>query len=171
MEFRTLKKVFILTILNLMVFSLSFAQIGLANEIIREKIDELWTTGKLNIGYSSIASKHWLPDLYERNDFELLWQNPQNIEDLLNEVKIIEEDGLNISGIKTVLSIIPCWKLKPCSDVDRKKCDAYYKMGEPCWIVRTRGDICSDVDCRDCNVYLNAASYTNIKELIKQVYE
>ncbi len=44
-------------------------------------------------------------------------------------------------------------------------------MGEPCWIVKTRGDICADIDCRDCEVYLNAASYTNIKELIKQVYE
>jgi len=83
----------------------------------------------------------------------------------------IKEDGLNIAGIKTVLSMIPCWKLKPCSEEDRKKCDAYYKMGEPCWIVQNVGDICQDVDCRDCSVYLNAASYTNIKELIKQVYE
>ena len=83
----------------------------------------------------------------------------------------IEEDGLNIAGIKTVLSVIPCWKLKPCSEKDRKKCDAYYKMGEPCWAVETRGDICTDVDCRDCEVYLNAADYKNIKKLIKQVYE
>jgi hypothetical protein len=44
-------------------------------------------------------------------------------------------------------------------------------MGEPCWIVKTRGDICTNIDCRDCEVYLNAASCTNIKELIKQVYE
>ncbi len=83
----------------------------------------------------------------------------------------IEDDGLNIAGIKTVLSLIPCWKLKPCSEEDRGKCDAYHKMGEPCWIVKTRGDICTDVDCRDCEVYLNAANCTNIKELIKQVYE
>ena len=83
----------------------------------------------------------------------------------------IEEDGLNIAGIKTVLSVIPCWKLKPCSKEDRGKCDAYYKMGEPCWAVETRGDICTGVDCRDCEVYLNAADYKNIKKLIKQVYE
>ena len=83
----------------------------------------------------------------------------------------IEEDGLNIAGIKTVLSVIPCWKLRPCSEKDRGKCDAYYKMGEPCWAVETRGDICTGVDCRDCEVYLNAADYKNIKKLIKQVYE
>jgi MerR family transcriptional regulator/heat shock protein HspR len=83
----------------------------------------------------------------------------------------IEEDGLNIAGIKTVLSMIPCWKIKPCSEEDWKSCDAYYKMGDPCWIVKTRGKICTDVDCRDCEVYLNVASCTNIKELTKQVYE
>jgi len=83
----------------------------------------------------------------------------------------IEEDGLNIAGIKTVLSMVPCWKIKPCEEKDRKDCDAYYKMGEPCWIVKNVGDICKDVDCRDCNVYLSVADCTNIKELTKQIYE
>ena len=83
----------------------------------------------------------------------------------------IEEDGLNMAGIKTILSMIPCWKIKPCSEEDQKACDAYYKMGEPCWIVKTRGKICTDIDCRDCEVYLNVASCTNIKELTKQVYK
>jgi len=99
--------------------------------------------------------------LYSKNDITRL----QSVR------HFIEEDGLNIAGIKTVLSMIPCWKLKPCSVEYRKKCDAYYKMGEPCWIVETRGDICTGVDCRDCEVYLNVASCTNIKELVKQVYE
>ena len=67
--------------------------------------------------------------------------------------------------------MIPCWKLKPCGEEDQKKCDAYYKMGEPCWIVQNVGDICKNVDCRDCNVYLGVADCKNIKELTKQVYE
>ena len=83
----------------------------------------------------------------------------------------IKEDGLNIAGIKTVLSMVPCWKIKPCQEKDRANCDAYHKMGEPCWIVNNVGDICEEVDCRDCNVYLGVADCTNIKELIKQVYE
>ncbi len=83
----------------------------------------------------------------------------------------IEEDGLNIAGIKTVLSMVPCWKLKPCTEEDRKDCVAYHKMGEPCWIVKNRGDACTDVDCRDCEVYLSVANCKNIKELTKQVYE
>jgi murein L,D-transpeptidase YcbB/YkuD len=82
-------------ILNLTIFSICLAQQDRANLIIQERVDELLTTGKLDIGYADIASKHWLPDLYERNGYNLLWQDPQNVEDLLNDVGSIAEDGLN----------------------------------------------------------------------------
>ena len=95
MKSRSIKKVLILIALNLIIFSHSFAEVDLANEIIEERIDELWTTGKLNIGYTNIASKHWLPALYERNDFQLLWKNSQNVTDLLNDVSKVAEEGLN----------------------------------------------------------------------------
>ena len=95
MRVRTIKTILIFIILNFTIFSFCFAQADLANEIIEERIDELWTTGKLNIGYASIASKHWLPGLYERNSFQLLWQNPQNVKDLLTAVGSIAEDGLD----------------------------------------------------------------------------
>ena len=95
MIYRSSKKLMSLIVLSFMFSSLLFAPAGLANVIIEERIDELWTTGKLNIGYASIASKHWLPDLYERNDFQLLWQNPQNVADLLKDIGSIAEDGLD----------------------------------------------------------------------------
>ena len=92
---RNIRTLLILIILNIMIFFSTLARLEAANVIIQEKIDELWTTGELNIGYANIASKYWLPDLYERNDFQLLWKNPQNVADLLNEVGRIAEDGLN----------------------------------------------------------------------------
>ncbi len=95
MIYRSSKKLMSLIVLSFMFSSLLFAPAGLANVIIEERIDELWTTGKLNIGYASIASKHWLPDLYERNDFQLLWQNPKNVADLLKDIGSIAEDGLD----------------------------------------------------------------------------
>jgi len=58
-------------------------------------MDQIWTTGQLNIGYANVASKQILPRLYERNNFQLIWGNLQNVNDLLNELKNIEEDGLN----------------------------------------------------------------------------
>jgi murein L,D-transpeptidase YcbB/YkuD len=82
-------------IFNLTIYSFCFAQADAAAVIIQDKIDELWTTGKLHIGYADIASKHWLPGLYERNDFGLLWQNSQNVNDLLSELGGIAEDGLD----------------------------------------------------------------------------
>ena len=95
MIMRTLKILSILVIYTLLLVSLSFADKDPVQVIIEERIDEIWTTGKLNIDNASIASKYWLPDLYERNDFQLLWQNPQNIKDLLNDIGSIAEDGLD----------------------------------------------------------------------------
>jgi len=95
MRIQSAKTILLLIILNLVIYTFSFAQVDSANIIIEEKIDELWTTGKLKIGLADIASKHWLPDLYERNDFQLLWQNPQNVQDLLKDIGSVAEDGLN----------------------------------------------------------------------------
>jgi murein L,D-transpeptidase YcbB/YkuD len=89
------KAILLPIILNLLLYSFSFAQNDRANFNIEDRIDELWTTGKLNIGYANIASKHWLPALYERNGFQLLWQNPQNVKDLLTDVGRVAEEGLN----------------------------------------------------------------------------
>jgi murein L,D-transpeptidase YcbB/YkuD len=87
--------VLIFFIFNLAVVSFCVAQEDAANAIIEDRIDELWTSGELHIGYANIASKHWLPGLYEGNDFKLLWQNPQNVSDLLNDISRIADDGLD----------------------------------------------------------------------------
>ena len=64
------------------------------NRAIQERIDEFWTTGELQIGNAIIASRDMLPDLYERNSFEPLWQNPQNVSDLIDEISAIGSEGL-----------------------------------------------------------------------------
>lgn len=92
---RSPQTILILIIVILLPYSFSVAQTDSVRLIIEQKIDELWTTGNLKIGLTDIASKHWLPDLYERNDFQPLWRNPQNVEDLLDDVASIADDGLN----------------------------------------------------------------------------
>ncbi len=95
MRVQTIKAFLLFIVFNFTIYSFCFAQVDLANQIIEKRIDELWTTVKLNIGYANIASKHWLPGLYERNNFQLLWQNPQNVTDLLTAAGSIAEDGLD----------------------------------------------------------------------------
>lgn len=94
MTFHSIKAVLISIFLNLMFISTIFAQENLTSLKIQEGIDQIWTTGQLDIGHSNVASKRILTQLYERNDFQLIWQNLQNVTDLLNELKHIEEDGL-----------------------------------------------------------------------------
>ena len=95
MKYPSIKAVLISVFLNIIFISIIFAQENLTSLKIQEGIDQIWTTGQLDIGHANIASKHVLPRLYERNDFQLIWQNLQNVTDLLNELKNIEKDGLN----------------------------------------------------------------------------
>jgi len=34
----------------------------------------------------------------------------------------MKKDGLNIAGIRTLLALVPCWAIRPCSDEEREKC-------------------------------------------------
>ncbi|MBD3225965.1 MAG: MerR family transcriptional regulator [Caldithrix sp.] len=81
--------------------------------------------------------------------------------------KMIEENGLNLAGIRLMLSAIPCWELKPCTEADRHTCDAYDNSQVPCWLVENKGDRCKNEDCRQCPVYLQTSGCTNIKSILR----
>ena len=83
---------------------------------------------------------------------------------------LIEEKGLNLTGIRMLLSTIPCWELKPCSEDDRKKCDAYFTSEIPCWMVENKGERCKNENCRDCPVYTHSAQCNNIKFILKKYW-
>ena len=81
--------------------------------------------------------------------------------------KMIEEKGLNLAGIKSLLAIVPCWELLPCTVAERETCAAYTNMSEPCWIVEGKTDKCRNADCRACHVYKSLAGCHNLKEYLK----
>jgi len=95
MKYNCPKIIVIMILLGLIFSYAGFAQADPVSTAIEDRIDEIWTTGRLNIGYASIASKRILPGLYERNDYQAIWKNPKNVHDLLSELGKIEEDGLN----------------------------------------------------------------------------
>jgi MerR family transcriptional regulator, heat shock protein HspR len=92
--------------------------------------------------------------LYSRADIVRL----QSIRDL------IENHGLNLAGIQSLISMIPCWNLKQCKKRDRKKCDAYNSVTEPCWAANSSKGSCSNGNCIDCPIYKSSTPLTRLKE-------
>ncbi len=80
--------------------------------------------------------------------------------------KLLTEDGLNISGIKRLMSLIPCWEFKGGFDEDCKNCPAYYDTIGPCWTLRGVGEKCVGEDCRSCKVYRMNLSCEKMKAII-----
>ena len=80
--------------------------------------------------------------------------------------KQLNEDGLNFAGIKSLYSLIPCWKLKPCSPDTRANCEAYMSTNYPCWEASNKGPKCKNEDCRICEVYQISGPELNIKTIL-----
>ncbi|NQV37279.1 MAG: MerR family transcriptional regulator [Candidatus Marinimicrobia bacterium] len=81
--------------------------------------------------------------------------------------KYIDEYGLNIAGIKAMFAQVPCWLIRPCSKEDQKNCDAFTNSHLPCWLVKTKGEICENEECRTCNVYQLPNQCVDIKSIFK----
>lgn len=68
--------------------------------------------------------------------------------------KLLSEEGLNIAGIKKLLTIAPCWEIRGCGQDKRKDCPAILNFPVPCWdlvplVCKENGRSCSE-----CDVYL-----------------
>ena len=81
--------------------------------------------------------------------------------------KLLEKDGLNIAGIRTLLALIPCWALRQCSDDEREKCQAYIIETIPCWEASEKGTLCRNTNCRECEVYRCVENYPDLKSFLK----
>lgn len=80
--------------------------------------------------------------------------------------KLLTEDGLNISGIKRLMSLIPCWEFKGGLDADCQSCPAYYDTIGPCWSLKQVGGKCQGQDCRACPVYRMSFSCEKMKAVL-----
>ena len=80
----------------------------------------------------------------------------------------LDEQGLNVNGIKALYSQIPCWKIKPCSIEERKHCGAYLSTTQPCWEASEKSPKCRNEDCRKCSVYRYPEQSPDVKSLLKK---
>jgi len=89
-----------------------------------------------------------------------------DVEILLCVREMIQREGLNIEGIRRIMSLIPCWQWKGCSAEDREGCPAYTETTAPCWSLagtpcRRRGE-----DCRSCRVYREMPDCRELKAMV-----
>jgi MerR family transcriptional regulator, heat shock protein HspR len=83
--------------------------------------------------------------------------------------KLLDEDGLNIAGIRSILALIPCWAIRKCSDEERNSCQAYFSETNPCWEASEKGTLCKNTNCRECEVYRIVENYPGIKSFLKTI--
>jgi MerR family transcriptional regulator/heat shock protein HspR len=80
--------------------------------------------------------------------------------------EMINHKKVSIAGVRTLLSMIPCWRIKPCPEEIRTGCPAYEATDRPCWMVENKPWRCSRADCRACPVYAESSNCDNVKHLI-----
>jgi MerR family transcriptional regulator/heat shock protein HspR len=83
--------------------------------------------------------------------------------------KLLNEDGLNIAGIRALLALIPCWAIRPCSNEEREKCEAYLSETYPCWEASEKGTLCKNTNCRECEVYRILENFPGVKSFLKTI--
>jgi hypothetical protein len=66
---------------------------GPVTEVLRERLDQLQTTGRIEAGGAEILSRHALPVLYGQNGYRPFW-TPERLDVLLELVRDSAEDGL-----------------------------------------------------------------------------
>lgn len=85
--------------------------------------------------------------------------------------KLLFDNGLNVAGIKALLAVIPCWKVRKCKPEEREKCQAFSSSTFPCWEASEKGTLCRNTNCRECEVYQIVENYPDIKTYIKTIVE
>ncbi len=117
---------------------------------IRQYIDE-----NLIIPYKLESKRH----LFSRNDIDRL--------KLIRS--LIRDKGLNFSGVRALMAVIPCWSIRECPEDDRSSCGAYTENFQPCWEASEKGRHCKNENCRDCEVYHSLDIETGIKTVLKSL--
>ncbi|HET6273890.1 MAG TPA: MerR family transcriptional regulator [Bacteroidota bacterium] len=79
---------------------------------------------------------------------------------------MINKEKVSIAGIRHMLSLIPCWKVKNCPPDARMKCPAFTSTEKPCWMLSGKSWECRSADCRLCPVYTDIANCATLKQTI-----
>ncbi len=79
----------------------------------------------------------------------------------------IHENKLNFAGIRYLLSLLPCYEMKPCCLEDKESCPAGTKSCRPCWDFEDTPCRVKGENCRTCVVYQQVLSVDKLKEILQ----
>ncbi|MFC1670678.1 MerR family transcriptional regulator [Spirochaetota bacterium] len=90
-----------------------------------------------------------------------------DLEKVLCIKQMIKEEGLNFEGIRRLLSLVPCWKIRNCNSDNGAKCKSYMNRTKPCWDTEEK---CLNPleSCRDCTVYKSLVNCDDVESYIKE---
>ncbi len=142
--------------------------------------DDQYLEPKYTIGVASNKlgiSVHSLRQ-YEREGLILSFKTPTGrrlysdleIEKIHCIKKMLKEYGLNFEGIRRLLALTPCWKMRECSKKSEIECAAYKNFSRPCWSTEEK---CHEPlsSCRICPVYYNVVGCDDIKKFFIETPE
>jgi len=81
--------------------------------------------------------------------------------------RLLNEEGLNVAGIRALLALIPCWAVRQCAAEEREHCQAFLSDAYPCWEASEKGLVCRNTNCRECEVYRIVENYPDVKSFLK----
>lgn len=82
---------------------------------------------------------------------------------------LIRDKGLNFSGVRALMAMIPCWSIRECPEKERESCGAYTENFQPCWEASVKGRHCKNENCRDCEVYHSLDLDTGLKTVLRNL--
>jgi len=94
----------------------------------------------------------------------------QDIEKITIIRHMIQDEGLNFEGIRRILALVPCWKMKNCLPEKRERCSAFFSSSEPCWKLKKNSKLKCEEECRVCEVFKKGfEKFNNIKSILKEL--
>ncbi|MFC1562048.1 MerR family transcriptional regulator [candidate division KSB1 bacterium] len=79
---------------------------------------------------------------------------------------LIKKEKLSVEGIRRILALIPCFKIRSCDISLKDKCEAYTSNGKPCWALQEVYGECQNFECRTCVVYRDAVQAFDTKKML-----
>ena len=69
---------------------------------------------------------------------------------------LIHEQGLNIEGIRRILTTNKCWEFFQCDKNSREKCPIYKENIHSCWSGLSQESCCFNNECYKCDYYIES---------------